>query len=92
MHAASRSTVQAVAALQRATALKPQNLSYRKELSRVQGPAAGEPAAFAAPRGANGGIKARGSFAVRNIARFLRRAHLSIYRDALRLLESPRFY
>ena len=93
MHAASMNKVQAVAALQRAAALKPQNLSYRKELSRALGGlSAGEPAAFGAPRTINGGIKARGIFAVRNIVRFLRRAHLSIYRDALRLLVFPRFH
>jgi tetratricopeptide (TPR) repeat protein len=87
MHAASMNKAQAVAALRRAVVLKPQNLAYREELNRAQCLSAGTIAGIF-----NGGIEVRNIFAVRNIVRFLRRAHLSIYRGTLRLLEFPRFY
>jgi tetratricopeptide (TPR) repeat protein len=88
MHAANMNKGQAVAALQRAVALKPQDLSYRKELDRVQGLSVGEIAAYKATR-AHGSIlnaiaKAWGFLARRwNNVRFPRRVFLSIYLDIL---------
>ena len=51
-HAANHNKKAAVAALARAVALDPKNLSYRKELNRVENMTAAEIAAYKATRGA----------------------------------------
>ena len=90
MHAASRNTVQAVAALQRATALKPQNLSYRKALSRAQSFSAREIATHKATRFGkwilDSSTMAWSSFAASwNIVRVPRLVFQAIYRGVFRL-------
>jgi tetratricopeptide (TPR) repeat protein len=104
MHAANMNKGEAVAALQRAVALKPQNLSYRKELNRAQCLSIREIAAYNATRAGEsifeGGIKAWNIIAgIWNIVRFPRRVFLSIYlgilsiyRGVFRLLGFPRLH
>jgi hypothetical protein len=55
--AANKNKVEAVAALQRAVALCPKNLTYCKELNRAQSLYAGETAAYRATRISDGAIK-----------------------------------
>ena len=79
---------EAMAALRRAVALKPDNLSYRKELNRAQSLSAGEIAAYKIARAREsifkGGIKAWNIFAGENILGSPRRIFLSICRGTLR--------
>jgi len=83
MLAGKMNKAEAVAALRRAVALNPENLSYRKELNRAQSLSAGEIAAYKITRAREsilkGGIKAW------NILVCPRRIFLSIYRGVLRL-------
>ena len=80
----------AVAALRRAVALNPQNLSYRKELNRAQGLSAREIAAYKATRFGkrilDGSTTAWNSFAASwNIVRVPRLVFQAIYRGVFRL-------
>ena len=52
VHAANHNKKQALAAFRRAVALDPKNLTYRKELNRVENMTAAEIAAYKATRGA----------------------------------------
>ena len=77
MHVANMSKGKAVAALRRAVGLKPQNLSYRKELNRARDLSIGEIAAYKATRAGESildrGIKAWSILAgTWNIVRFPR--------------------
>lgn len=68
VHAANRSKKDALAALERAVALEPKNITYRKELNRVQNLSAAEIAAYKATRAgertADAGVMAWNIFAV----------------------------
>jgi predicted Zn-dependent protease len=94
----NRSKGEAVAALQRAVALKPQDLSYRKALNRARALSVGEIAVYKATRACSsirdGGIKAWIILAnAWKIVRLPWLIFLSIYRGVVfRLSGLPRHY
>ena len=94
---ANMSKTRAVAALQRAVALNPENLSYRNGLDRARGLSTREIAAHkAASFGkeiVDAGNTASSVFAaVWNIVRSPRRIAFTVHRGAFRFLRSPRFH